>query len=284
MPPRPPNTASIRLLMAMADHGWLLFDSDHGGHFVDPKTGQRAGKTAEYKDLFSRQKGRMYEYLTEVPFETSKVTAQRAKSPSYDSLRKAWYEKVYEINQAGRDLVEANRARIEKAVKAQAEKDKASERLVIFRKWDRRTDGGFGRVPQFDGLFRVTRETEKSLYGEIVLPVVRKDDWNTDAFWLIRDVRNKPHIERSQVVIDNATKDLYLRLKKIEQERFADMNALHDQMVREQNEIARRYQERLKQSDAMYDDMFREAGLDEEARKALAQTNKFRDIEDPEED
>lgn len=256
-----PSTSelSIRFLMEMVDNDYLFISgsTSGGSHscFATRKF-ERIEANAEQTKLL-RSRGSVYEYLT--------MVANGMKLP-LKNKKVAWYETAHEINAAGRKLVEQNRAKIEAKLAKQKAEDSKSERLVIIRKFTSR-ESYFGIESKIAGLFRVTRQTGKRLYGEVIEKAVKDSWWSSYGFSHggpgMRGA-TEVYVEAEHVVVDPATPEMYKAMLKAEAELMADLKEKEEAMTKEIAEIERRYRQRAIQSMAQTSDMMQEAGVPRE--------------------
>ena len=184
-----------------------------------------------------------------------------------DIKHQRWGVNSYVVGAEGLKLIEDNRERLAKIDEKKAAQIDKVRRYVIIQKWRSGSyrNENMGKTRQFDGLFEVTRETDKRLYGKLILPETKRED----AFWYVRANRGDAHVDREQVMVDPATPELFEKLQKIEDSRFASLEEQQTQMEAELEEVQRRHENREKQSAAMFGDMMVEAGVSRETVNGL---------------
>ena len=263
---KPSTTDStILLLKEMVDKDYLyIWGSTSGGsnRSFSTREFKRITPTPEQTKLL-RARGRFYEYLTTI--------ADGMKGHK----KVAWYETASEINEVGRKLVEDNRARIEAKIAAQKAKDAQSERLVIFSEFSGATEH-FGIIQKIGGLFRVTRETGKRLFGELVeAPNSRRSYGLTHGGARILG-STETYIDLENVIVDPATPEMYEAMLYAECALFEDLEEKKYQREREIAEIERRFRQRAVQSMAQSSDSMAEAGVPREIVDQYVETQQAR--------
>lgn len=250
-----PSTSilTIRLLMEMVDHDYLFVSGSAGttshAHFAKRNL-KRISATPEQTKML-RSRGRVYEYLT--------VVANGMKGDK----GVAWYETAFEINEVGRKLVEDNRARIEAKLAAEKAENAKSERLVIIRQFDR-PQTLFGIERKIAGLFRVTRQTDKRLFGVLERSVNERCSYGLTSGGAGISGATETYVGLEHVIVDPATPEIYEAMLKAEADLFVDLDEKEYAMKKEIAEIKARYRQRAVQSMAQTSDTMAEAGVPRE--------------------
>lgn len=253
------NRSAQRILMAMVDNDYRLIC----GHSIAlnryvfvSKQGARIELSPEQARWAARAKG-LYKCKDEIKNR---------------SISLAWYEKLYRINDLGREAVEEHRAAILAEDKATAETNAKSNRLVIIRVSGNRWASNpiFGYTRQIAGLFEVHKETKSRLYGRLVKSV-DLGPYTMELYGITHGRDSETYIERDQIIIDQASEELFDKISKIDIEKFKDLKRKHTQLELERTELELRFAERAKQTRAMYADMMTEAGLPPEVAEKLNQ-------------
>jgi hypothetical protein len=184
---------------------------------------------------------------------------------SLEDRKLPWFIRVYRLTDKAKEWVAQERPKIEAWLAEKATEDAKVTRLVIIKEWHRRWDSiHFGVPKHVAGLFRVTSETEKRLYGELV------EHPDTDRLFSTYNIvhgggRSKMYIDREQIVVDNATPEMYQRMLKVDTEWMVELDAQEKTFKQEVAELEARYKRARIQGAAMYSDLFREAGAPKEA-------------------
>lgn len=158
----------------------------------------------------------------------------------------AWFDHPETITDEGRKIANEYRHELVAYDKKQEEERAKIERLVISKNCN-----AWGEQKRFAALCRVIKETPKRLYVELVKQESRYGD-------PIRGSRNNRFIERDDVMVDNATEEMFDRLMKLESEQKEWNKSLNDQLQAELEPIRKRYEQRAKQGEARFEDEIKE--------------------------
>lgn len=173
--------------------------------------------------------------------------------PKYGRQRTAFWLHLYVINDAGRAVLEANRAAIAKIKADKAAEAAQADRLVIVG-YNRGWGGGHGAGRTYCQLLRVLRETDNRLY---VQPVMSARDVTSGygSYYGHSPVhgRNKDqYVDRADVLVDPATEAQFRALVALDDDRMASAQSVNQREADELAPIKRRWEDMRKQQAAMF--------------------------------
>lgn len=179
--------------------------------------------------------------------------------PKYGRQRTAFWLHLYVINDAGRAVLEANRAAIDKIKADKAAEAVQADRLVIVG-YNRGWGGGHGAGRTYCELLRVLRETDNRLYVQPVMNA-RSITNGYGSYYGHSPVHGRTkdqYVSREDVLVDPATEAQFRALVALDDDRMASAQSINQREEEELNPIKARWNDSRKQQAAMFADMEQE--------------------------